>query len=430
LGLPVYLVYSLVLGLVAFGYLPVFLVRKVWRAGHPLALRERLGFIGAAPGPEPFWIHAVSVGEVMAAVPLVRALRARWPEVEIVLSTVTATGNRVARARLPDVTLAFAFPLDLAGAPGRAVRRLRPRCFIALETEIWPNLLRALARSGVPAVLANGRISDRSYGRYRRVRWLFRRVLDHVALFAMQSEEDARRIVSLGARPERVVVTGNLKMEAAPGEDGAEARWRRALDLGEARVWVAGSTHRGEEGPVLDAFLALREVARGLQLVLAPRHPERVEEVEGLVRGRGLDVARRSRLVPGRARDVLLLDSVGELGGIYGVADVVFVGGSLVPRGGHNVIEPALHAKPVVFGPHMGNFREAAALLLRAEGGTQVQDGAELASVLRALFTDATAREARGAAARRAVQGHQGACARTIAALDTFLERRAGNPSV
>ena len=194
-----YLIYSAVLRILALLYFPVFLVRKVWRAGYPLALGQRLGLVRLPPAGERFWIHAVSVGEVMAAVPLVQALRTRWPEVPVVVSTVTGTGQRVARARLGEAAAVFAFPLDFPGATRRAVRRVRPRCFVALETEIWPNLLRALARAGIPAALANGRISDRSYRRYCWVRPLFCRVLAQIGLFAMQSDEDARRIISLGA---------------------------------------------------------------------------------------------------------------------------------------------------------------------------------------------------------------------------------------
>lgn len=421
-----YRLYSVLLGLLGLAYLPIFLVRKVWRAGYPVAAGQRLGFVPVAPGGDRFWVHAVSVGEVMAAVPLVQALRTRWPGTEVVVSTVTATGERVARARLPEAALAFAFPIDLVSATRRAVRRVRPRCFIALETELWPNLLRTLAGAGIPAVLANGRISDRSYGRYRLVRRLFRRVLDDVALFAMQSEEDARRIISLGARPERVVVTGNLKMEAPAGEQGADRLWRRLLRLGPEPVWVAGSTHRGEETQILEAFVALRQGDGSLRLIMAPRHPERVEEVEALVRARGLRPARRSQPGSDGPGDVILLDTVGELAALYAVADVIFVGGSLVPVGGHNVIEPALHAKPVVFGPHMTNFRDAAALLLGAGGAIQVRDATELASALRGLLADAGARRARGAAAWTAVRAHQGACQRTVAALEALLERGTG----
>jgi 3-deoxy-D-manno-octulosonic-acid transferase len=419
-----YRLYSVVLALLALGYLPLFLVRKVWGAGYPVALRERLGFVRVPPPPMPngrFWVHAVSVGEVMAAVPLVQGLRVRWPAADIVVSTVTATGERVARARLAKTAATLTFPLDFPGAVGRTVRRVEPGCFIALETELWPNLLRVLRRSKVPAVLANGRISDRSYRRYRLVRFPFRKVLDDVALFCMQSEEDARRIISLGASPERVLVTGNLKMEAPSGEAGAEQLWRRLLHLGQAPVVVAGSTHRGEEATVLDAFLAMRPAAEDLRLVLAPRHPERLDEVEGLARSRGLSVVRRSRVSAANGAPVILLDTMGELASLYAVADVIFVGGSLVPIGGHNVVEPALHAKAVVFGPHMANFRDAAALLLRADAAVQVKDGAELTAALGRLLTDVPARQALGRAAWSAVRSHQGACVRTIAGLERVL---------
>src|SRR5262245_12317356 len=421
-----YRLYSVVLGLLAIVYLPLFLVRKVWGAGYPVAIRERFGFVRVPSPPTPggrFWVHAVSVGEVMAAVPLVQALRSRWPVTDIVVSTVTATGERVARARLPEAVAMFTFPLDFRGSVTRTVRRVQPGCFIAVETELWPNLLRALRLGGVPAVLANGRISDRSYRRYRLVRGLFRRVLADVVLFCMQSEEDARRIISLGAVPERVVVTGNLKMEAPSGDAGAEQLWRRLLQLGPAPVVVAGSTHRGEEAAVLDAFLAVRATAEGLRLVLAPRHPERLDEVEGLAEARGLSVVRRSRVSAANVAPVILLDTMGELASLYGVADVIFVGGSLAPIGGHNVIEPALHAKAVVFGPHMTNFREAAALLLRDEAAIQVADGAELSAALRRLLADAAARQALGRAAWNAVRAHQGACVRTVAALEGVLRQ-------
>jgi len=419
-----YRLYSFVLGLLALGYLPVFLVRKVWGAGYPLALRERFGFARVPPPPVlrgRFWVHAVSVGEVIAAVPLVQALQARWPAADVVVSTVTATGERVARARLGETAAMLTFPLDFRGAVGRTVRRVDPACFIALETELWPNLLRALRESKVPAVLANGRISDRSYRRYRLVRGLFRRVLQDVALFCMQSDEDARRIISLGAQPERVLVTGNLKMETPSGDAGAEQLWRRLLHLGQAPVVVAGSTHRGEEAIVLDAFQAVRSASDGLRLVLAPRHPERLDEVESLARSRGLPVVRRSRVGSGNAAPVVLLDTMGELASLYGVADVIFVGGSLVPVGGHNVVEPALHGKAIVFGPHMTNFRDAAALLLRADAAVQVGDGAALAETLGRLLRDPSARQALGRAAWSAVRAHQGACVRTIAALERVL---------
>lgn len=417
-----YRLYSVALGLAALGYLPVFLWRKVWRAGHPLNLSGRFGFVPLAPGPERFWVHAVSVGEVMAAVPLVRALRAGWPATEIAVSTVTATGAAMARTRLPEAAATFTFPIDLRGPTRRTVARVRPRCFIALETEIWPNLLHALADAGIPAVLANGRISDRSFRRYTRVRALFGRVLAEVTLFLMQSDEDARRIVSLGAPADRVLVTGNLKMEHPTGASGPARDWKGLLGLQPSdRVWIAGSTHPGEEGPVLDAFVAVRARVPSLKLILAPRHPERVDEVEALARARGLDPVRRSRLGTRPAEALVLLDTIGELAELYRVGDVIFVGGSLVPAGGHNVIEPAREGKAVLFGPHMTNFRDAAALLLAARGAVELPGAAALAPTVLGLVEDAAARGSLGEAARGAVTAHQGACRRTVEAIARVL---------
>ena len=418
-----YWLYSRGLGLLALLWLPVFLVRKVWRAGHPLALAERLGWVPFRPGPPRLWLHAVSVGEVVAAVPLVHALRARWPGVEIVVSTVTATGAAVARTRLPGVGGVFTCPLDLPGSVRRALGRIEPRALVVLETELWPNLFRALARAGRPIAVVNARISDRSFRRYRRVRAVFRRVLENVTLFAAQSPEDGRRLRDLGAPPARVVVTGNLKMDLRPadGLDGAE--WRRRLGLGQPLLWVAGSTHRGEEEAVLAAFQAARAGQPGLGLVLAPRHPERVDEVEALARAGGVRVGRRSRAgEPGQGQpDVLLVDTIGELAALYGLADLVFVGGSLAPIGGHNVIEPAVHGKAIVFGPHMSNFRSAAALLLDAGAAVQVGDGLELSQAVSRLLADGAERRRLGDAARAAVLAHQGALDRTMAALDAVL---------
>src|SRR5262249_16625350 len=221
--------------------------------------------------------------------------------------------------------------------------RAGPRWSIARGTGLGPTRLRALRAGGVPAVLANGRISDRSFPRYLRVRRLFRRVLDQLSLCAMQSEEDARRIIAMGARPDRVVVTGNLKMEAPRADAGADRLWRNLLHLDTERIWIAGSTHRGEEAAVLGALGELRRGrgGEGLCVIVAPRHPERADEVEALARERGLAPVRRSRLTGAPPSDVILLDTIGELAALYAVADVIFVGGSLVPVGGHNVIEPA-----------------------------------------------------------------------------------------
>jgi len=411
-----YALYSAVLGMGLLAYLPAFLTRRR-RAGYGHDLAQRFGRLGDGLPPEPrCWIHAVSVGESAAAVPLVEAIHRRWPELGILVSTITPTGARIVADRLAGTAVHRYFPLDLPGPVRRALEAARPRFFIAIETELWPNFLRALARRRTPAMIANGRISDRSFRRYLRVRWLMRRVLADVSVFAMQSEEDARRIVALGAPAERVVVTGNLKSDLVPRADAADTVWRDRLGLRATdRLWIAGSTHRGEEAIVLDAFLRARARCPDLALLLAPRHPERAGEVLDLIRERGLAPVRRSRLPEGRAPGaVVLLDTVGELAELYALAEVVFVGGSLVPVGGHNVLEPAMRGKPVLYGPHTGNFREGALLLERSGGGLVVKDALELERELSRLLEDRGLARRVGDAARAAFAGRQGAVSATL----------------
>jgi 3-deoxy-D-manno-octulosonic-acid transferase len=426
-----YALYSAVLTMGLLAYLPAFLTRRR-RAGYGHDLAQRFGRLGEGLPAEPrCWVHAVSVGESATAVPLVEAIHRRWPELGIVVSTITPTGARIVADRLTGTAAHRYFPLDLPGPVRRALDAARPRFFIAIETELWPNFLRALARRGTPSMIANGRISDRSFRRYLRVRWLMRRVLADVSVFAMQSEEDARRIVALGAAPERVVVTGNIKSDLVPGADPAEAAWRGRLGMRATdRLWIAGSTHRGEEAIVLDAFLQARARCPGLALLLAPRHPERAGEVEDLIRERGLTPARRSRLPGARASDVVvILDTVGELAALYALAEVVFVGGSLVPVGGHNVLEPAMRGKPVLYGPYTSNFREGALLLQRSGGGLVVKDGLELERELSRLLEDRDLARRMGDAARDAFAGRQGAVTATLDLIARHLWPGRGEPA-
>jgi 3-deoxy-D-manno-octulosonic-acid transferase len=425
-----YVLYSAVLGVGLLAYLPTFLVRRR-RAGYGQHLRQRLGRLGDGLPPEPrCWVHAVSVGESAVAVPLVEGIRRRWPELSVVVSTITPTGARIVAERLAALAVHRYFPVDLPGPVRRALDAARPRFFIAIETELWPNFLRALADRRIPAMIANGRISDRSFRRYHRVRWLMRRVLADVSVFAMQSTEDAQRIIALGAPPERVVVTGNLKSDLLP-ETADEAGWRERLRLGQHdRLWIAGSTHRGEEAMVLDAFVRAKTRCAALALLLAPRHPERAGEVEDLIRSRGLTAVRRSRLPRETGGAVTILDTVGELAQIYGLAEVVFVGGSLVPVGGHNVLEPAMRGKPVLFGPHTSNFREGADVLQRSGGGLVVKDGDELAREVTRLLEDRDLAGRMGQAAREAFAGRQGAVGATLDLIARHLWPRsaAGEP--
>ncbi len=406
------------------GYLPVLAFKRLRPDGYARSLGQRLGRLGEGLPREPrCWIHAVSVGEAATAVPLVEAITRRWPQLGIVMTTVTPTGARIVADRLAGRAVHRYFPIDLPGPVRRALDAVNPRFFLCMETELWPNLLRALAARGVPSMIANGRISDRSFRRYRLVRFFTARMLTHVRVLAMQSEEDARRIIALGARPERVVVTGNIKSDLIPPEGGGDALWQRLLGLDDGEpVWVAGSTHRGEEAIVLDVYLRLRARVPTLTLVLAPRHPERVAEVERLVRERRLQPVRRSGLPKSQARGaVIIVDTVGELAQIYRVASIVFVGGSLAPTGGHNMLEPALLRKPVLFGPHTTNFRESAELLLEAGGALVVRDGAELEAHMAALLVDAERCRLMGEAAFKAVAGRRGAIKHTLELVERYL---------
>ena len=406
------------------GYLPVLAFKRLRPDGYGRSLGQRLGRFGEGLPREPrCWIHAVSVGEAATAVPLVEAITRRWPQLGIVMTTVTPTGARIVADRLAGRAVHRYFPIDLPGPVRRALDAVNPRFFLCMETELWPNLLRALAARGVPSMIANGRISDRSFRRYRLVRFFTAHMLAHVRVLAMQSEEDARRIIALGALPERVVVTGNIKSDLIPPEGGGDALWQRLLGLDDGEpVWVAGSTHRGEEAIVLDVYLHLRARVPTLTLVLAPRHPERVAEVERLVRERRLQPVRRSELPKSQARGaVIIVDTVGELAQIYRVASVVFVGGSLAPTGGHNMLEPALLRKPVLFGPHTTNFRESAELLVEAEGALVARDGAELEAHMGALLMDAERRRLMGEAAFKAVAGRRGAIKHTLELVERYL---------
>jgi 3-deoxy-D-manno-octulosonic-acid transferase len=404
-------------------YAPAAAVRRVTRR-VPLHLRARLGHGAPLPGAGPrAWLHAVSVGEAIAATPLVEGLRRRYPSLPLVITTVTDTGASVVRERFGEQATHRFFPLDLPGPARRAAAAIDPAFFVCMETELWPTLLRTLARKKVPVMIANGRLSDRSFRRYQLVRGFMREVLGDVTVFAMRSAEDARRIIALGARPERVFVTGNLKNEVVEDPAGAAELWRRLLGLPDGRpAWIAGSTHRGEEEAVLDAHTAARRRFPDLALVLAPRHPERVPEILALIEARGGTAIRRSELPrPKRSEAIILLDTVGELAQIYTVADVVFVGGSLVAAGGHNMLEPAARGTPVLLGPHNENFRESADLLLGCGAATTVRNALELGGELTALLADGALRERLGAAGRAAVASRQGAVRETLDLAARFL---------
>jgi 3-deoxy-D-manno-octulosonic-acid transferase len=427
-----YVLYS-VLIVAFFAVMSPYLVYQAVRYRKYVAsLPQRLGYLPLSfnlDGDQSIWIHAVSVGEVLTARALLPELRERYPRLRIVLSTTTMTGQQIARNNLQYVDEVFYFPFDFGFIVRRTLRLVKPRLFIMMETEIWPNLLRACHRSGVKTMLVNGRISSRSYPRYRLARPFFRRVLAHVDRFCMQSEESARRIIDIGADRDRVIVTGSLKFDSLeiPGSGAADRGRHRVLRyfrIGPDRpVVIAASTRKGEEEHVFEAFQRIRATMTDALLIIAPRKPEQWDEVERLARRAGWNVARRSELrVDAEPRhDVVLLDTVGELAQLYQVGTVVFVGGSLVDTGGHNILEPAVFGKPIVFGPHMQNFAEIAATFLERRAAVQVRNGRELETVLLDLLGDPVRRASLGAAARALVEANRGARSKSLAVIAQLL---------
>ncbi len=376
--------------------------------------RERLGFTPpvAMDGKPRIWIHAVSVGEIQAAAALTGALARRCPNLVVWLTTSTSTGREAARWAMPRECPIRTFPLDVFGGPTRALASLKPDIVILLESELWPNFLKAAKARGVKTMLANGRISARSASGYRRVRFFLREVLDNLDLMAMIHPDDRDRIVSIGADPSRVRVAGNAKYDLLLDrvDPDRTEQFRRDLGLVGRPVLVAGSTRQGEEPIILDVFRRLRSEFPGLHLILAPRHVQRAEEIEARIRSLGLTHVRRSRM-PSKCQeaDVTLVDVMGELFHLYGLAQVAFCGGSLAPRGGQNPLEPAAWGVPVLYGPSMEDFIDARTMLEGCGAGYTVHRPADLYQGLRELLADPDRSKALGFSGRQALERQHGA---------------------
>ena len=439
-----YFLYSVVATLALLLSSPWWLLRMLTSGKYRAGLGERLGKFPvrlqyqARRGPG-IWVHAVSVGEVLAVATLIHELRELYPDHRIVISTTTQAGHQLARTRYGPENV-FYFPIDLGFAIRPYLKKLRPQLLIMAETEFWPNLLHLARKSGANIAVVNARISNRSFPGYLRWRALLAGVLKNVDVFLAQSEEDRERLISIGAAPERVEVSGNLKFDAKQHEQAAiAAELERAIASQEAQpVLVFGSTVNGEEPTLLAAFRGiLREYSKAL-LVLAPRRPERFDEVAALVRAAGLRCLLRSAWETEEAADknsrsdvkfelsgsVLLLDSIGELASIYRLAAVALVGGSFAPVGGHNILEPAQFGVPVMVGPHMENFRDIMSAFRENLAVVQLeQTSAEaIERCLLDLLRNESRRKALGAAAREVLQRQQGATSRTLSALKPFIE--------
>ncbi|MDD5072911.1 MAG: 3-deoxy-D-manno-octulosonic acid transferase [Candidatus Omnitrophica bacterium] len=410
-------------------YLPYFLLSGKWRSFS----RQRLGIfdnetLSRIKGSGAVWLHAVSVGEVMASVPLYEELRRILPGGKIIVSTVTATGNKIARERFKDAAAIIYLPLDMSCITDSVVKLIRPGLVLIAETEIWPNLITSLKKNGAKIVIFNGRVSPNSFRNYGMVRPLLKGVLQKIDLYLMQFQADADRIISLGAPVENVKATGNLKYDAALMRRAGDApdvlRKNLGLEGGE-KLLIAGSTNPGEEEKILHCYKELAEEFPELRLLIAPRHTDRTGSVAGLVRGAGFTprlISSPGAGAPGNG-EVLILDVMGRLAHLYAAADIVFIGGSLINKGGQNPLEAACHSKVVLFGPYTHNFEEITNDLISARGAVKVGDEAELVASLRVLLENDAERRKMGENARRTLESKAGAAKKDFDLIKPFLGR-------
>ncbi|MBI4469720.1 MAG: 3-deoxy-D-manno-octulosonic acid transferase [Acidobacteria bacterium] len=431
-----FLLYRLLAPLVFALIFPYFLLQAIRHGKYRAGFRQRLGFdLPEFKVPHPrVWIHAVSVGEVMAIEPLVRRMEAMLPGVGLVVSTTTRTGQQIAQTRLGAWATVIYFPLDFSGCVQRSLSRVEPDLVLLAETEIWPNFLAAAAKRRVPVFLVNARISDRSFTRYRWIRGFIGGLLNRMELVMAQSDEDASRYIALGCNPSLVITTGNLKFDAdLPPPSSVPSLLRRSLWDGGAKTWIAGSTTPGEERMILEALLLLRRgpESEKLRLILAPRHPERFDEVASLLRELKIPFQRMTDVPStreGQPANVMLLDTMGDLPGLYPSADLVFVGGSLTRYGGHNILEPARFARPIIVGPYTDNFRAITREFLARQALIQLPHGSSLdlihalAQAVRMLLENPAEQQRIGARALACVEQNRGAADRILKLISPRIE--------
>lgn len=427
----IYLLYNILLTFFLVLSFPYFFIRSLFQKRLRKALIQRMGFLGTRFLGGSIWVHAASVGEVFCSIPLLRRIKKEFPHHKIVLTTMTSTGNEAAKTQLPEADHILFFPIDHPFILRRILKKIRPTLLLIAETELWPNLLRACGRKGIPIILFNGRISEKSFRGYLFFRFLFEKCLKYISLFLMQTNEDQDRIIQIGAPSEKTRVVGNLKFDQAlpPVTQEASATLAQSLGLhGREPVFIAGSTHSGEEEPLTSLSKELREIAPDLIFILAPRHLNRLEEVEGMLRKESLSWMRRTVLPvdqdrPNQERrpEVILLDTMGELMSLYSLATLVFIGGSLVPVGGHNPLEPLFFKKCVLFGPFMFHFSEISRRLVEEGGAIQANGIEDLASHMRRLLKDERARKEMGERGYQFLRKHQGATERMFEKIRPYL---------
>jgi len=402
-------------------FVPIILLRLLWRGvqapDYWQRWFERFGFSPKLPDQQCLWIHAVSMGEVQAAVPLIQALQARAQP--ILITTMTPTGSKRVREIFGHTVWHVYLPYDLPGAIARFLARLQPSLLIIMETELWPNLLYACQQRAIPVILANARLSANSAAGYQRIKGLAQEMFTSVTAIAAQTQVDAARFIELGAPPTKIHVTGSIKFDSRLPADFSEKAVQLRHQWGENRaVWIAASTHDGEEEIILDAFNELKKTFNDLLLVLVPRHPERFNRVAALCSRRRFIIARRTENNVNVKTEIYLGDTMGELPLLYAACDIAFVGGSLVPIGGHNLLEPAAVGIPVIMGHHVFECAEICRQLLEAQAAQQVDDAVQIVNIIKIYLNDATHRQQTGENGRLFVQKNRGALARLLKIID------------
>ena len=432
------LLYNIAAIIIVILIIPMFMVRSVREKGFVERIRQSLGFfpehaLDKVEKKDCIWVHAASVGEIVATSPLIKEFRKEFPKSPILVSVVTTSGYEMANRIIKDADAIIYFPLDLPWLAGHVLRRIRPRVFLPVETELWPNFLRTARKIHVPVMMVNGRISDKSVKQYKHLHSLLRNMIGTVKLFAMQSPIDAEYIMRLGAPQELVTVTGNTKFDQTYTDVSPEEKQKIIEEMGLSKndgIFLAGSTHRGEEEAVLQAFKAVRETHPHARLVIAPRELLRTTEVVHLCRKAGFSVTTRTKLqheAP-QDEDIVILDTIGELGKVYSIGDVVFVGGSLVPHGGHNILEPAAHGKAIIVGSHMFNFKDTYALFKNRDACLTVKNGEELAKQVTRLFDEPEHRHRMEEETRAIVRENKGASRKSAILLHQMLESYESSP--
>ncbi len=421
-----YIFYNLLTFIGAIFYLPTLLLKK-GPENKQTFVKERLGI--SSYGKADIWVHAVSVGEVLACLPFLKKLNKEFPAKKIVLSTTTYTGQKLAKERFREAHRVMYVPIDTFFSVTRVVNALKPELFITAETELWPAMFKALRKAGSRVITLNGRISDKSFKGYRKIRFIMKNVLSNVDFLYMQTKKDAERIIAIGADPHRVAVMGNFKFDLEVSTKTL-ARWHEKIDRD---ILLAASTHEGEEEIVLDGYELIMNRTRNIKhmtetrghksqpadvmLIIAPRHPERFDEVARILERRNLEYIKRSNIDSIREKDpmpsIILLDTIGELSGLFSIASIAYIGGSLVPNGGHNLMEPAYWSKPTIFGPHMENF-PITKDFLEAAAALEVKDAHDIAETVLELLHDRSRASEMGHKAKVIVENNTGAVNKAI----------------